>query len=313
MPVPGPPDIKRLKYAVPILRPATGEQMALKLAIPNKGRLNEKSVQMLKQAGLEFDDADERKLYANVKRRDISIMFLRASDIVRFVHSGAVDMGITGKDLIMEQDADVKVLDELNFGHCRLSVAAPESSGIDSVDKVKDGTVVATSFPSMTKRYFSKLGKKVQIEEISGAAEITPHLGVAQIIVDLVSSGSTLKMNHLKEIAVIAESQAVVIANKKAFREQREKMEELVSAIRSVLDAENKKYLMADVPTSSLEEVKKFFPGIAGPTVMNIMGRDDVVAIHVVVDKDKVYDAIVRLKKMGASGILITPIDRMVP
>ncbi|QLH75620.1 MAG: ATP phosphoribosyltransferase [Methanomassiliicoccales archaeon] len=287
--------------------------MALKLAIPNKGRLNEKSVQMLKQAGLEFDDADERKLYANVKRRDISIMFLRASDIVRFVHSGAVDMGITGKDLIMEQDADVKVLDELNFGHCRLSVAAPESSGIDSVDKVKDGTVVATSFPSMTKRYFSKLGKKVQIEEISGAAEITPHLGVAQIIVDLVSSGSTLKMNHLKEIAVIAESQAVVIANKKAFREQREKMEELVSAIRSVLDAENKKYLMADVPTSSLEEVKKFFPGIAGPTVMNIMGRDDVVAIHVVVDKDKVYDAIVRLKKMGASGILITPIDRMVP
>jgi len=290
-----------------------GEHMALKLAIPNKGRLNEKSVQMLKQAGLEFDDADERKLYANVKRRDLSVMFLRASDIVRFVHSGAVDMGITGKDLVLEQDADVKILDELNFGHCRLSVAVPEGSGIDDVSQIKDGMIVATSFPSMTKRYFSKLGKKVQIEQISGAAEITPHLGVSQLIVDLVSSGSTLKMNRLKEIAVIAESQAVVIVNKKAYKDQKEKMEELVSAIRSVLDAENKKYLMADVPTSSLEEVRKFFPGIAGPTVMNIMGREDIVAIHVVVDKDKVYDAIVRLKKMGASGILITPIDRMVP
>ncbi|MFA5313281.1 MAG: ATP phosphoribosyltransferase [Methanomassiliicoccales archaeon] len=287
--------------------------MALKLAIPNKGRLNEKSVQMLKQAGLEFDDADERKLYANVKRRDLSVMFLRAIDIVRFVHSGAVDMGITGKDLVLEQDADVKILDELNFGHCRLSVAAPEGSGIDSVDDVKDGMIVATSFPSMTKRYFAKLGRKVQIEQISGAAEITPHLGVAQIIVDLVSSGSTLKMNRLKEIAVIAESQAVVIANKKAYKEQKEQMEEIVSAIRSVLDAENKKYLMADVPVSKLAEITRFFPGIAGPTVMNIMGRTDIVAIHVVIDKDKVYDAIVRLKKMGATGILITPIDRMVP
>ncbi|MCE5296923.1 MAG: ATP phosphoribosyltransferase [Euryarchaeota archaeon] len=287
--------------------------MALKMAIPNKGRLNEKSVQMLNQAGLEFDDADERKLYANVKRRDLSVMFLRASDIVRFVHSGAVDMGITGKDLVLEQDADVKLLDELNFGHCRLSVAAPEGSGIDTVDDVKDGMTVATSFPSMTKRYFAKLGKKVQIEQISGAAEITPHLGVAQIIVDLVSSGSTLKMNRLKEIAVIAESQAVVIANKKAYKEQKEQMEEIVSAIRSVLDAENKKYLMADVPTSKLDDIRKFFPGIAGPTVMNIMDRTDIVAIHVVIDKDKVYDAIVRLKKMGATGILITPIDRMVP
>ncbi|MFA5313678.1 MAG: ATP phosphoribosyltransferase, partial [Methanomassiliicoccales archaeon] len=143
--------------------------------------------------------------------------------------------------------------------------------------------------------------------------EITPHLGVAQIIVDLVSSGSTLKMNRLKEIAVIAESQAVVIANKKAYKEQKEQMEEIVSAIRSVLDAENKKYLMADVPTSKLDDIRKFFPGIAGPTVMNIMDRTDIVAIHVVIDKDKVYDAIVRLKKMGATGILITPIDRMVP
>ncbi|OPY32425.1 MAG: ATP phosphoribosyltransferase [Methanomassiliicoccales archaeon PtaU1.Bin124] len=287
--------------------------MALKLAIPNKGRLNEKAVQILKQAGLDFDDAGERKLYANVKRRDLSVMFLRASDIVRFVHSGAVDMGITGRDLVLEAGVDVRTVQDLNFGQCRLSVASPDSSGIDSVDKVKDGTIVATSFPNMTRKYFAAHGKKVEIEEISGAAEITPHLGVADIIVDLVSSGSTLKMNHMSEIAVIAESQAVVIANEKAYKREKERIDELVSAIKSVLDAENKKYLMADVPTASLDEVRRFFPGIAGPTVMNIMGREDVVAIHVVIDKDKVYDAIIKLKKMGASGILITPIDRMVP
>jgi ATP phosphoribosyltransferase len=287
--------------------------MALKLAIPNKGRLNERTVQILKQAGLDFDDADERKLYANVKRRDITVMFLRAADIVRFVHSGAVDMGVTGRDLVLEASADVLTLYDLNYGHCRLSVAAPEGSGIDSVADVKDGSIVATSFPNITRRFFAANHKRVEIEEISGAAEITPLLGVADMIVDLVSSGSTLKMNHLKEVGVIAESQAVIIANRSSYDKCPERMDELVSAIKSVLDAENKKYLMADVPTASLPEVKHYFPGIAGPTIMNIMGRDDVVAIHVVIDKDNVYDAVVRLKKMGATGILITPIDRMVP
>jgi ATP phosphoribosyltransferase len=229
------------------------------------------------------------------------------------VHKGAVDIGITGKDLVLEAGVDVKTVYELDFGHCRLSIAAPEGSGFDSIDDVKDGTVVATSFPNMTQKYFERLGKKVEITRISGAAEVTPHLGVADIISDLVSSGSTLKMNHLKEIAVIANSQAVVIANQESYKTRRDEIDELVSAMRSVMDAENKKYLMADVPTKALDEVRKYFPGIAGPTVMNIAGREDVVAVHVVIDKDQVYDAIIRLKRLGASGILITPIDRMVP
>ncbi len=285
--------------------------MTLKFAIPNKGRLSERTVQILNHAGLEIEGADVRKLYTNV--RNLSVMFLRASDIVRFVHKGAVDVGVTGKDLVLEAGVDVKTVYELDFGHCRLSIASPEGSGFDSVDDIKDGTVVATSFPHMTQQYFERLGKKVEITKISGAAEVTPHLGVADVISDLVSSGSTLKMNHLKEIAVIAHSQAVVIANHESYRTKRDEIDELVSAMRSVMDAENKKYLMADVPTVALDEVRKFFPGIAGPTVMNIAGRDDVVAVHVVIDKDQAYDAIIRLKTLGASGILITPIDRMVP
>jgi ATP phosphoribosyltransferase len=285
--------------------------LTLKFAIPNKGRLSERTVQILNHAGLEIEGADERKLYTNV--RNLSVMFLRASDIVRFVHKGAVDVGVTGKDLVLEAGVDVKTVYELDFGHCRLSIAAPEGSGFDSVDDIRDGTVVATSFPNMTQKYFERLGKKVEITKISGAAEVTPHLGVADVISDLVSSGSTLKMNHLKEIAVITHSQAVVIANHESYKTRRDEIDELVSAMRSVMDAENKKYLMADVPTTALDEVRKYFPGIAGPTVMNIAGREDVVAVHVVIDKDHVYDAIIRLKRLGASGILITPIDRMVP
>ncbi len=257
--------------------------MTLKFAIPNKGRLSERTVQILNHAGLEIDGADERKLYTNV--RNLSVMFLRASDIVRFVHKGAVDIGVTGKDLVLESGVDVKTVYELDFGHCRLSIAAPEGSGFDSVDDIKDGTVVATSFPYLTQKYFERLGKQVEITKISGAAEVTPHLGVADVISDLVSSGSTLRQNHLKEIAVITNSQAVVIANIESYKHRREEIDELVAAMRSVMDAENKKYLMADVPTVALDEVRKYFPGIAGPTVMNIAGREDVVAVHVVIEQ----------------------------
>ena len=287
--------------------------MTLRLAVPNKGRLSERSVQILKQAGLEIEDSDDRKLFATVKKRDFAVMFVRASDIVSFVSKGAVDIGITGKDLVLEAGLDVKSVYDLNFGHCRLSVAAPESSGIEDVKDIKDGSVVATSFPNLTRKYFAKAGKRIEVTTISGAAEVTPHIGVADLIVDLVSSGSTLKVNHLKEVAVIARSNAVVIVNEGSYKSKREEIDELVAAIDSVENAANKKYLMADVPTKSLEAVRKYLPGIAGPTVMNIAGRDDVVAVHVVIDKDKAYDAITRLKKLGATGILIVPIDRMVP
>jgi len=292
---------------------AKGYHMTLRLAIPNKGRLSERSVEILKQAGLEIENGDERRLYANVKRQDLAVMFLRAQDIVKFVHKGAVDVGITGYDLVLESGLDVVVPYHLNFGRCRLSVAVPESMKAKRPEDLPDDLVVATSFPNLTKQYFEKLGKKVEITSIAGAAEIAPILGVADIIVDLVSSGSTLKMNHLRELAVIAESQAVVIANRKAYDGCEQQVQEIISAMLSVTEAENKKYLMADVPISSLEEVKKAFPGIAGPTIMNIIGRDDVVAVHVVIDKTDAFDAINKLKRMGATGILLTPIDRMVP
>jgi ATP phosphoribosyltransferase len=287
--------------------------MTLRLAVPNKGRLSERSVEVLQRAGLEIENEDGRKLYAPVKNIDFELMFLRAQDIVRFVHDGAVDVGITGKDLVLESGLDLKIVQQLNYGYCRLSVAAPEGTGIDSMEKVKDGSVVATSFPNLTRQFFESKGKRVEVTTVSGAAEVTPHIGVADLIVDLVSSGSTLKTNRLREIATITDSWAVVIASERSLSEKRSEIDELISAIRSVTDAEDKKYLMADVPKDALDEIRSFLPGIAGPTIMSIMGREDCVAIHVVVEKGKIYDSVTRLKKLGATGILIVPIDRMIP
>lgn len=287
--------------------------MSLKLAVPNKGRLNERTMEILRQAGLEIENGSERKLYATVNHGDMSVLFLRAQDIVRFVHSGSVDMGITGWDIVMETDLEVEKMLDLDYGRCRLSVAAPEAAGYRSATDIPDGAKVATSFPHMASKFFEGLGKKVDVITVSGAAEVTPHLGVADVIVDLVSSGSTLKTNKLVEVAVIAESQAVLVASKKSLASKGTEMRELASAIESVLAAEGKRYLMADVPVDILDEVRSFLPGVAGPTVMNIAGRKDIVAIHVVVDKPQIYDSVNRLKRIGATGILIVPIDRMVP
>ena len=286
--------------------------MSLKMAVPNKGRLYDRTIELLIKSGLDLGEDWGRKLYVTAKNQDIEILFVRAQDIPEFISSGAVDMGITGQDQIADSGCDLVQVLELEFGHCRLSVAVPEASGIKSVDDIKDGCRVATSFPNITRRFFESKNKKVKIINVSGAAEIMPYIGVSDIIVDLVSSGATLKTNRLVEIEPIVYSQAVVVTTEKALEKSKEAITDIVNSIKSVIDAENKKYLMADVPTSKLDEITKLFPGVAGPTVMNINGRTDMVAIHVVIAKNEVYESVNTLQKMGAKGILILPIDRLV-
>ncbi len=287
--------------------------MTLRMAVPNKGRLNERALDLLRKSGLEMDVNWGRRLYASVDNQDFEVMFVRAQDIPRFIHSGTVDVGITGLDLILEADLDVEWVLDLDFGHCRLSVAAPEVSGYDSIDDIPDGARVATSFPNLAWQFFASKDKNVEIVRISGAAEITPHIGVADLIVDLVSSGSTLRTNRMVELDTIMRSQAVVVANPQSMEEKGRDINDLASSIESVLLAEKKKYLMADIMVDTLPDVERMFPGMAGPTVMNIAGREDMVAIHVVIDKSEVYDAVNSLKAMGAKGILTLPIDRLVP
>ena len=286
--------------------------MVLRMAVPNKGRLNERAVELLVKSGLDLGEEWGRKLYVKVKNKDIEIIFVRAQDIPSFVDSGAIDIGITGQDQIADAEANVEEILPLNFGHCRLSVAVPESYPYREVKDIPDGSRVATSFINVTKKFFESIGKNVKIVQVTGAAEIMPYMNVSDFIVDLVSSGSTLKTNRLVEIHPILYSQAVAIANRESLKARNEEIYDIINAIKSVMNAESKKYLMADIPKSKLGDVQALFPGLAGPTVMNIAGREDMVAIHVVIDAKDIYDAVNSLQKLGGKGILTLPIDRLV-
>jgi ATP phosphoribosyltransferase len=288
-----------------------GEGMTLRMAIPNKGRLNERTVELLMKSGLDLGEDWGRRLYISVKNQDLEVVFVRAQDVPELINTGAVDFGITGWDQVSESGYKMQKLLDLEFGYCRLSVAVPEKLGMKNPSEIPDGCKVATSFPKLAKSYFERIGKKAKIIQVSGAAEIMPYMGVSDIIVDLVSSGSTLKMNRLTELDVIVKSQAVAICGK-LEAEKKEAVTDILDSIRSVIEAEKKIYLMADVPVKNLKAVEKACPGIEGPTIMNIAGRDDMVAIHVVIDKSDVFDSVNKLKKLGGKGILILPIDRLV-
>jgi len=286
--------------------------MTLKMAVPNKGRLNERAVDLLIKSGLDLGEGWGRKLYVKVRNKDIEVIFVRAQDIPVFVHSGAVDIGITGQDQIANACVDVKEILPLRFGHCRLSVAVPEASGVKNIEDIPDGSRIATSFVNVSRKFFESVGKNVESVEVTGAAEIMPYMGVSDFIVDLVSSGSTLKTNRLVEIQTILESEAVILANHKSLETNENEISGITNAILSVMNAETKKYLMADVPRAKLGEIEKALPGLAGPTVMELAGTSDMVAIHVVVDNTEIYDAVNKLKEFGGTGILTLPIERLV-
>lgn len=286
--------------------------MVLRIAVPNKGRLNERAVELLVKSGLDLGEGWGRKLYVKVLNKDIEVIFVRAQDIPTFISSGAVDIGITGQDQIANAGVDVEEILPLDFGHCRLSVAVPESCPYRDVKDIPDGSRVATSFVNITREFFESQGKDVKVIEVTGAAEIMPYMNVSDFIVDLVSSGSTLKTNRLVEIHPILYSQAVAIASKTSLENHRDEIYDITNAIKSVMNAESKKYLMADIPKDRLKDIQSMFPGLAGPTVMNIAGRDDMVAIHVVIDARDIYDAVNSLQKLGGKGILTLPIDRLV-
>lgn len=286
----------------------------LRIALPNKGRLSEEALELFETAGLKADFTSSRALMAKMGP-EYQAIFVRASDIPEFVADGAADVGVTGHDLVVESARDVTELFDLGFGRCRLSVAIPESRGIDSVEDLPSGTRVATSFPGITTRFFAERGIDIEIAKVSGAAEIAPHLGVADVIVDLVSTGSTLRVNRLAEIETIVESTARMVANVDALQDPalRRKIDRLVTALESVLRARKKRYLMANVPREKLDAVREIVPGMNGPTVVDVMDADRWVAVHVVVDENRVFDTISELKDLGAAGILVSRIERLTP
>ena len=286
--------------------------MTLKFGVPNKGRLNERTIELLAKAGIDLGEDVGRRLYIKARNQDIEVLFLRAQDIPEFVATGAIDIGITGQDQVAESGHKLEQVLELRFGYCHMAVAVPEASGIRDASDIKDGSRIATSYPNIARRYFESLGKNVSIIVVTGAAEIMPYLGISDYIVDLVSTGSTLKMNRMIEAGRILDSQAAVFTSEKAMERYGETIGEIVSSIQSVIDAENKRYIMADVPRDRLADVERIIPGIGGPTVLDIAGNSGFMAVHAVIDSDQTFHVIAELKKIGAKGILTTPIERLV-
>lgn len=284
----------------------------LKIAIPNKGRLSEKIYDLLNSAGMIFPSKDERTLQVTTKDGKYSIIFVRTQDIPMFVENGIADIGFTGFDILTELKSNIDKIMDLDFGYCEMVVAVKEEDEYKTSADLPQNLKIATSFPNIAKEYFEKLGKNPKIIEVSGATEITPRLGLSDVVVDITSSGSTLKSNKLRIIDKILKSSAIVVANKYLSEEKKEKTQVVLRALKSVIDAREKKYLMAHVPKTSLDEIRSFMPGLSSPTIMTLAGDDEHVVMHVVVDADKVFDSIDKLKRLGGQGILIMTVDQMV-
>lgn len=285
----------------------------LRIALPNKGRLADDTRELFAEAGLDVRARGDRALTASLGGV-FEAIFVRAADIPEFVADGAADAGVTGLDLVGESGRDLIELADLGFGQCRLAVAARDDSAVERAADLPDGTRVASVFPRLTRRFFERLGRQVEVVPMSGAAEIAPHLGIADVIVDLVSTGSTLRVNGLREVETVLESTArLVTAPGIAERNASSgaALTELVGALESVLRARGKRYLMANVPRDQLGPVREVLPGLNGPTVVDVLDGGRFVAVHAVVEARTIYRTIADLKALGAEGILVTRIERL--
>lgn len=282
----------------------------LRIAIPNKGRLNLDARSLLADAGLEVRSSSERALVASLGG-EFEAIFVRAQDIPEFVADGAADAGITGWDLAAESGRDLESRLDLEFGRCRLVLAVRDDSSIRDMRDIREGTRIATVFPRLTREYFARAGTSIELVPVSGAVEISPHLGIADLIVDLTSTGSTLRVNHLREVETVLESSArLVVARIARDPARQQALDELTASLASVLAARDRRYVMANVPRSRLNEVTRILPGISGPTVIDVMNGGAMVAVHAVAPAASIYRTINQLKAVGGEGILVTRIER---
>jgi ATP phosphoribosyltransferase len=281
-----------------------------RIALPNKGRLQDEVKTLLDDAGLPIRGRSERSLTASLGG-EFEAIFVRAQDIPEFVADGAADLGITGADLVSESGRVLTELLDLEFGKCRLVVAVREDSGVTGLAQLTGRPRVASVFPRLTRTYFEKQRLGVDVVPVSGAAEIAPHLGIADIVVDLTSTGSTLKVNGLKEIATVMESSARLVARPELATQPW--ANELTLALSSVLRARGQRYLMANVPKDRLDEVRERLPGLNGPTLSEVLGGGRFVAMHAVVSASSIYKTVAALKACGCEGILVTRIERLMP
>jgi ATP phosphoribosyltransferase len=283
----------------------------LKLAVQKKGRLTDKSLQLLRNCGLDIEDYSER-LIITTRNYEMDILFLRDDDIPEYVQDGVADIGIVGEDVVREKRAKIDYVRKLGFGRCRLSLAIPENKTINNLSEI-NGLRIATSFPNLCKDFLTQNNINATVVEISGSVEIAPSLGVADLICDLVSTGNTLKLNKLKKSFDVFTAEAVLIAsqNLSASPEKQELLNDLLVRLDSALNAKSSKYLMMNAPKKSLEEIERILPSLKSPTVVPL-ADENMVAIHAVIPSDKFWAIHKQLEEAGASGILLLPIDNMI-
>jgi ATP phosphoribosyltransferase len=284
----------------------------VRLAIPNKGRIAAPIIDLVEKSGLHLAEAGEqRRLITKTLDPHVEILFARPVDIPEYVATGAADLGITGHDMVVERGSDVAELLDLQSGRARLVLAVHEDSEITRADQLA-GLKVATEFPTITRAYFKKQNIAVDVVLVGGACEATPHLGIADAIIDLSSSGTTLKTNRLRVIDEVMVTSTQLIANRESLRAKKEKIDEIHLALESVIRARGQCYLMMNVKRASLDAVRRLLPGLSGPTVMDVASSEGLVAVHAVVNEERVYMLINQLKHAGAKDILVMAIQRMI-
>jgi ATP phosphoribosyltransferase len=285
-----------------------GDGSKLKLAIQKSGRLSDDSLQLLKDCGIEIRNVKDR-LRTESENFPIEIFFLRDDDIPEYVNDGVADIGIVGENVLYEKNKTVELVEALGFGKCRLSIAIPKAD--DYNENYLQGKRIATSYPILTKKFLTEKNIQADLHEISGSVEIAPGIGLAHAVCDLVSSGSTLLMNGLKEVEVILQSQAVLVKNKNLSSAQENILNKLLFRMRAVKKAKNNKYILLNAPNNKLQEIIALLPGMKSPTVLPL-AQQGWSSVHSVLNENDFWEIIEQLKANGAEGILVVPIEKMI-
>lgn len=286
-----------------------GVNTKLKIAVQKSGRLYEDSVKILKECGIDLSNG-LNKLRAEAYNFPLEVLFLRDDDIPQYIEDGVADAGIVGENIVYETNKKIKVLEKLGFGKCRLSIAVQKNFEFRTIKDLK-GKKIATSYPIILGKYLKKKRVEVKLEEVSGSVEIAPSVGLADAICDLVSSGSTLFANGLKEVETVMKSEAVFVSGEKLEKEKATILKKLLFRIKAVKKSRHNKYVLLNAPNEKLDAICKILPGMKSPTLLPL-AEEGWSSVHSVIDEEKFWEIIEQLKENGAQGILVVPIEKMI-
>jgi ATP phosphoribosyltransferase len=282
----------------------------LKIAIQKEGRLSEKSLELIQESGIRHNQDSKRKLISLGENFPVEILYLRDDDIPQYVADAVADIGIVGENEVMEKNRNVEIVERLGFARCRLSLAIPQSQEYIG-PAYFNGRRIATSYPHILSKFLEKNNLNAEIHEISGSVEIAPGIGLADAIFDIVSTGSTLIHNRLKEVEVVAKSEAVVIATPGASEAKRKILADLLFRFQAVRKSKNNKYILLNAPNENLDRIVQLLPGMKSPTVLPLYEKGWS-SVHSVVNENEFWEIIGKLKEYGAQGILVIPIEKMI-